>query len=303
MKESPIRYLLQFIPSNFERINSKMKDILSEDYKSGKIKNIINYRTTDRFETPFFDCKNKQINISELFCSYLWTICYFVYVINEEINKDKVSKIPFNGFLDLNDSVKSNALKLFEWGLSLHDKSSEWPDELPYPNKSAVADEGRYIKETNGIFVTTIVFILYHEYAHAVLGHVKDGLHSPVIEVEADNYAREIFLSPNENTNIELKSLALTISFLSTLFLQEKSVFLGPITTHPYADDRIKSSLSWIENYLPSDKIQYVYELSCNALYLYFQINDIHVELPIEYNDAKIMFYKMLNIVDENRMI
>ena len=100
--------------------------------------------------------------------------------------------------------------ELFAWAVSLRDRYTSWPANLPRPEEPRVVYGIDYAAKANGVFVNAAAYLLFHEYAHLVNGHgdIVAAIRSkPVdqvseddlvtlrqIETEADVDAREALL-------------------------------------------------------------------------------------------------------------
>jgi hypothetical protein len=142
----------------------------------------------------------EQIHFSETFLNFLWSVCFYLCVVTEElVEKDKDPN--FHGELEKTGLV-DEAHQMINWALNLRFRHIAWPEWISNPY--AVTQEHNFVRL---VFKHALAFIFFHEYAHRKLGHVPSDDDSVRImqETEADNYALETIF--NELPDDDAKTL------------------------------------------------------------------------------------------------
>lgn len=196
-----------------------------------------------------------KIHLYETFASYVWGICYSLFVIHEETILSEI-----NG----SDSIKlQRAYDLFNYSLSLVESYSDW-NKLTLPNPEYYMKvEEDYILKTNSLFCNAIRFVLCHEISHIENEDFNryTPIKSKIIEEEADYTAMEM-ISLNATEDKNDRAYGSTIGVISMIFLS-KEIYSN---THPDIDKRISNI---IEYYSPDDNNHKLWLLACMAITLW----------------------------------
>jgi hypothetical protein len=203
--------------------------------------------------------------------------------------------------------IIENAYKLFDYGLSLRTRYSDWKmDELPNPQKYSIEDKF-YVERANSIFLHAVNFVLCHEYGHFKLGHVdyirdnygdkskeKTDAQIKQDEYDADLFSSKLLLS-GAKTKLERKNIAVgLVSAMSSL------IFLSSDLTNPKypdADHRIKTVLDQIN---PNEK-DHIWGMACLALKLWSKENNIIFKLPNTVDTYKVLFNEILKQLADHK--
>ncbi len=101
-------------------------------------------------QTPFVGV-DKKIVLHETFLSFLWIYCYNILVVfDEAIQKPLLNKTydPKNPLPE----IVQEALRTFDYGLSLIDTFTKWDKSLPNPEEYDT-DKSFYIERANFVFL------------------------------------------------------------------------------------------------------------------------------------------------------
>ena len=124
-------------------------------------------------QTPFIGI-DKKIVLHETFLSFLWIYCYCVLVVFDEGIQKPLQNKTYNPTNPL-PHIANEALKLFDYGLSLIDIFNPWDKNLPNPEEYDDS-EAFYIERANSVFLYALNFILCHELGHVILGHIDQSI-------------------------------------------------------------------------------------------------------------------------------
>lgn len=235
--EEPVRVFGEKICHAFESIRQE----LNEEY--GGILDDFNLNVLINKESakgPY--CSDKFIHIHDVFLSYLWCHCYGLMILT-----------PMSG-KSLNKQEEQQARELLEHAQNLLSYHRKW-DRIILPNPEMHgSDEKKLIGVANACFWYAINYILYHEFAHKVLGHLdklqelrSNGLLSKEkllqFEKEADLFAlNRIMENPLIKGTKHVSSVQMGIlSALSSIMFTSVSVSGG--ISHPDPDHRIQYSI------------------------------------------------------------
>jgi hypothetical protein len=298
----PIKVLAENIIFWFEKTHSKFRHELNTSIKQYDLKPGVSYINS---ETPLRDfaaiSNDKKIIIEESFLSFLWINCYcFLVLYDEGVAKPRNRQHP--------DKEKiSKAYRLFEYGLSLKSRFSDWKiDELPNPQKYLKEDKF-YVEKANSIFLHAINFVMCHEYGHFKLGHVdyirdnygdkskeKTDAQIKQDEIDADLFSCRLLLS-GAKTKSDRKNIAagLVAGLCSLIFLS--SNLTNP--KYPDADHRLKNALEQIN---PNEK-DHIWGIACLALKMWSEKNAVNLELPNIVDTYKVLFYKILKQLESHK--
>lgn len=305
MKKKLIQVLQYNIIKLLDDTTNSSSVILKKHIKNGLVSPNILFDNSDQaVKFPFVNLDTKEITIQETHLSHLWSFTYAVFVIYEEGIQKKLLDNIFDGNIDLSLPLLDRANQLLSWSISLKDNYSDWNQNLPNPDidYSIKNDETFYIGKINNLFISSVVFLLYHEIAHLVNNHSsyyfgfnnENYEEMQELEKEADEYAFSMLIQDNEKNKIE-QGLSILIIFCSGLMLSNK--FNLKQKKHPDIDQRLLTIL----NKLNFDEIEhefYVYYLGCYILQMYFQKENITFKQEI-CNTHKELFFKYLAKVDE----
>jgi len=243
----PIRVFQNSIFKHVENIGELTPEKHKKYVNSGKISDCIEYSVSkEKLLMPCIRVSSRQICLQETFLGYLWAFCYFFLVINEEGIKQH-NNVEQYKIIEFNTPTLQKALKLLNWAISLKNKFSDWPLDLPNPEHYEESDQF-YIEKVNAIFLDAITFCFLHELSHAINGHLDNARTRGKVsdadnidkemENEADNYAISLMLN---NTYDEIHKLrigyACTLAMCACLPLTSKKKLAS--STHPDIDTRI----------------------------------------------------------------
>jgi len=307
----PIRVLQYNLTTAFEKTNPSFLQEVMRVINSAGLQSGINYyvfeesiwfsNTQFRSQTPHVDLV-KKIALHETFLSYMWIICYSVWILYDETVAKPIQKLQQGENAPVIDfEAATSADLLLTYGRSLFDFYTEWNKEtLPNPEKYSTG-EAFYIERTNSLFLFAINFILCHEYAHVEKGHI-DSLSSATIddrkrfELEADARAIELVLKGRDglnDTSIELG----TLMGLGALLFFKKSTSGGLV--HPDTDTRIKTYLETLQP--PNTSPLW------GIASLFFKLWDNQFKLqftwPKAIFDFKELFYETLKQIEDRKNI
>ena len=248
----------------------------------------------DVYEGPIdkvaFVDSTKTIRIEESFLSFLWTICYAQLVIAEKTNPRTNDVVINPKDMDLGQS----AFILFNYGMSLINSFTKWPENFPNPEKYPSSNVN-YIERANRFFLYVCTFILYHEFSHVYLGHVdldnEGHLTSPEEykrnELSADKNAIEIMMETQDPKNI-IDGQASVLLGLSALLLLSSSL---DGRSHPDPDQRLDTAIKLL-NIEADSKL---YNIPCISYYLWSFYFRKKLEMPQTYSNPKDRFEKINN--------
>ena len=218
----PIRVLKYNITG---RLVDRDKEYIEKLLMNSKLDDKIKYRgenlSLSERQTPFID-ENGTISIHETFLSYIWIICYYFFVLYEEIlvipDAIRMGKKPRK---EHNKELCERAKELFDYGISLIKTYSDW----------------------------VMNFILYHEIAHAELEHIKKRKENNLtdddvkeIELEADRKAADRILLSKESQ--EKTELSIVIGVASLIFFKNN---LSGGKWHPDINIRLNNIINVFE--------------------------------------------------------
>ena len=309
----PIRVLQCNVIYNFENVRSGALEKHKEWIKSGKLQpGIIWLIEKEKVISPYADCRSKEIALQEVFLAYIWAITYSLVVVYEETIQKKMIAGQWKGEVEFDTPLLKDAVKLFNWALSLTDKYSDWDKDLPNPESHKTAEEKFYAEKVNGIFLDIIVFVLFHECCHLVNGHCefinkignkdvnqlsqKEKQNYKALENEADIFAIESLIASTDHSQWKrLKGLAILLANISLLFIIKNPQHHKSLT-HPDIDTRIHNFLEYLGHDLPS--YDYLWYLACFACKIFFGFHHIPVNNEAA-NTSIDLFYRYLSVFDK----
>ena len=159
----PVGQIKDLILTCFKNLNQSFTEELNTETAYGSLSNGIKY-VDDRIlaDGPAeigYDGEKGVITVYEPFLAFLWCFCYlFITTRASQHLKYEIS-----------DEKRLQAIALFEYGLSLFKKWSEW--DLTLPNPATYEEkECAHIEEVNTLFCFSAAFILCHEFGHHFYG-------------------------------------------------------------------------------------------------------------------------------------
>ncbi|MGE8433483.1 phage exclusion protein Lit family protein [Chryseobacterium joostei] len=296
--EQPIRVLKHNLTTRLVKRNEEYIKTLHSDFKLDKnIKYNIAFLPLVDKQCPYINNKG-VINIHETYLSYVWIVCYYFYVLHEEllvIPEQYKRNLPIRKNQNL--SLYNEAEELFNYGKSLIVAYSSWDKEY-FPNPEYYdenTEQGWYILRTNDLFVEVLNFILYHETAHAELEHLKkisigslSNDDRKKLELEADTRAIELILSNKENQNST--EVSIIIGLASMLFFSNN---LNGGKNHPNIDTRLENAISSIK---PTNENP-IWSMLVIFIKVWGQQFNLGIEEKTFYIDYKEMYYDLLSQV------
>jgi hypothetical protein len=179
-----------------------------------------------------------QMCISVKHLELLWSFIYAWMVIYERGIQKSLIENTWNGQVDCSDPVLQRAQRLRDWSSSLQNQCTPWPQDLPSPSNYCFEIERIYGEKANSVFQRAVAFLLGHEWAHAVGGHLG---FLPASAPDCDAIAAEqdadvtAFLSLVQSTDDEREKLSNALAILFTLL---STIFLGVEVRSPFVQKR-----------------------------------------------------------------
>lgn len=306
----PIRVLQHNIIYRYENTNSEFLKTSKEIVDKKGLQPGISYFVFEepilfkcehfRTQTPFVDA-NRKMAIHETFLSYMWIMCYSMWVLYDEAVAKPMQNAQLKKNVHLIDAdLIRLAEELFQYGKSLIRVYSTW-DKQYFPNPEEYSEtEAFYIHRANGLFTFAVNFILCHEFAHvekdhmnAIVSRYVPNDERKLFEKEADARAIELMLNGKDGEHDRSIELGILIGLCSMLYFRS-TTYGGD--HHPDTDSRIKT---YLEKLNPSieDPLWGI-----SALFLKFWDNqfNLNFDWPKHVNDFKELFYNTLTQI-ENR--
>ena len=291
----PVRVLSYNIIQWIESIIPQLFEDLSNEIKYNELNPGIKYHID---KAPIDDVayldNNRIIHIHENFNAYLWCMAYSLIVIYQEAIHLPQLEGNYTGEIDYENKKISDAVKLFEYAMSLRKKYNAWDYELPNP-ESYNPNDASFITKINGIYVSAMTFILCHEVGHNYYQHItyepSDLQSAKLEELDADNFAIDHFKSVSGSTPFSTLKVGAVIGICSLLFLS-KDIDGGE--THPNKDIRIKNLLERFDLEDDDDS----WGLASLAISLWARYFNIDFDLPPSVETYKEVFYHMLEEIN-----
>lgn len=249
--ELPVRVLRKEIIRWFESINESLREDIANAEQYETFNPIINYNTPQNIinDIAFID-DNSQIQLFENYNQYLWSISYFLLVVYDNCLQGPMMKGNYKGEFNFEQQENKIAKGVFIAGLNLtvqyvHDCFYRLPNcEIPTQEFTDT------IGHTNGVFVSSLSFIIAHEFAHHYYQHDPNEHDSTVLisrEFDADNLAihhiKETF-ARQEGYNYKVGIITALCSFL--FLYRDKSALIGD-DAHPDWDERMKNAIEQLD--------------------------------------------------------
>ncbi|WP_291067446.1 MULTISPECIES: phage exclusion protein Lit family protein [unclassified Empedobacter] len=198
--------------------------------------------------TPKIRNHDKKILLHETFLSYLWCISNSIYTLYlEEVDFPKCNALAGFEKYKVEQEKIDKAIDLFAYAKSLIVDYVPWDKEnLPNP-EIYKAEERDFIEQPNIFYTHAIMFILCHEYIHAIK-HIDiinsqklEDSHFIEFEKEADFEAIELLkkgIMPTKINELGI-TVGVTIGILSMFFFRSSTSSIK----HPNTEDRLTSAL------------------------------------------------------------
>jgi hypothetical protein len=302
----PIRVLQKNIVNTFRQIGHGSIPNFTDPIRKGFLNPAIKYSVSKScIKFPYADCTTKQININEVFLSYIWSLSYSIFVIFEKAVLDMSDD--WDGIIRFNTKLLIQTKKLLDWALSLNAFYSNWDFLLPNPEKPNNKIESDYCLKINGLFVNSVSYILFHEYAHLAFDHcsfsnkLKKKLKSNwtdeevakyrQFEKQADDFAFDSLIKQAVNEEDRFKiGLSIVLAHISML-LSTYDPRLLKQAYHPDTDIRLESAILKL-NFMNEDYIDYMWIFGDIACMAFFKIHNIR--LSLRKSNSKEMFKKFM---------
>lgn len=260
-------------------ISSRLREMQVTDIQEGVFDGHIYVSKNEvRLKTPFI--VGGRINFPETFLNFLWSVCFYLCTTTEEL-VDQEKRPDFHGELEPRGFVL-NARDMINWGLNLRFFNLPWPDQVcdPYADN----ENHNFVRL---VFKHALAFILFHEYAHAKLGHVvdvDDGT-SVAQETEADNFALQTVYGelPDDDAKL-LYVLGVICAGICMLYSITDPANIKQ-TTHPDIDVRLLHYLEFFE--LPeSNERRYIHRLLTVGLRGFIETYKLPIDQSRSFDDT-----------------
>jgi hypothetical protein len=309
----PIRVLQFNILNKFESEGLKSIPTFNHALTNGLVSPGIKYEIDkNALKSPFASCSTKQINIQEVFLSFMWSLSYSLFIIIEKGVQERVTKPEWKGEIIFDTDLLIKANLLLDWALTLNVFYSDWDLSLPNPEQPNNPEEQFYCEKNNGLFENSTCYILFHEYAHLALNHCqyssliakfKNGeVLTPEeikllkqLEEDADDFAFNSLVTGKETEQEKFhKGVAIILAHCAMLFMVHNPKKLKK-TTHPDTDIRLENAIKklHLNDALSED---YIWTLGCLACMKFSNIHN--VILNITPKDPKPLFKDYMSEFD-----
>jgi hypothetical protein len=312
--KSPITLLWGNIVHTFENIDKTSLEMHLDATSKGVLAKSIAYDDRkNKVRTPFADLKTREINLQETYLSHLWSFIYGVLVMYEEGVQKPMINNTFDGHLKFDVPIVRRARELFDWSISLSDTHSEWDEDLPNPRSHSNDKERFYAEKVNGIFQSSVAYLMFHEFAHLTQGHdsLFLGISSGEIEAslladrvqienEADQFAFNMLIK-NHDTNTQRwhKGIPVILVMCSALLITRKPKGLIQ-TEHPDVDNRLISVINNLN--LDTEESEFYCTYLCIfAIRFYFIKHGINLE-PAEHETVQEALSAILDDLDSVKL-
>ncbi|HEX6036788.1 phage exclusion protein Lit family protein [Longimicrobium sp.] len=281
--ETPVRLLSDNVLERFQNAQAHTLARHLRNLAAGKLIPAIGW--DDRRMPPKGPCadpESRQIVLQEVFLAYLWAVTYALLVIDQEAHRRSIVEGRFEGELDFTKPALAESWELFVWAMGLQREYSDWPEQLPAPDRPRVIEGIDYTGRANGIFMDAAAYLLFHEYAHlvddhwSVMGPIRAKPDAEVseeeceilkqIETEADVEAREALLASDDPDSLQLsRGVGIVIAHAASLLIVPRPSKLRQIQ-HPDVDSRLVNAIYALtpEEVGPRDMLWTVASLACS---------------------------------------
>lgn len=280
--DQPIRVFYNLIEADFNGI----RESLSKLKPSYNFENVRLEYLTENIKVIGPSTNGQKITIHDTFLSFLWSYIYGIVVLT-----------PF-GDKELTKEENEEARILIKYAQGLMTNYTYWDKEI-MPNPEIFGkDSKRFIGVTNAVFLCSVQFILFHEFAHIFLEHtlVPNALRTPnnikKMEIDADNVAIGWALQSFEDDFTGKIALISALNSLS-FFPQKFSDSL----THPAPEDRIRMCLER----LSIDDNDFIWGYATYSIMEWQVYNELFYLLQSSKKEEnfKVKFYKMISELKE----
>jgi hypothetical protein len=204
--------------------------------------------TLEIIDEPRWICSanapEKRIRISTRVIEILWAQAYAIFVFYQRMVANTESD---GGVIDIVDPDVVEALELYRWALARFNlkDSAPWPSKGPRPTADPAFASDEHVADE--IALIGVAYLLLHEIAHVVHGHVPndDVAMDLEEEKEADSWAADWVLSADELSPGEMVKRSVGVA-VAILLLVSGGVYTGDFggTTHPRHFDRLYNAIA-----------------------------------------------------------
>lgn len=298
----PVKALEHNIITEFETLATKNGHDLGETVSKKSISTAIEYHIdTSLPRGPYFDHVTRTICIQDSYLAFLWAYVYSQFVIYEFGVQLPLTQGKNAGVIEFDTELLRRAKQLECWALSFAETYAVWDENvLPNPRSPTEggSEEKKYIEKANGVFLKAVVFLLFHEYAHAIFDHVADGTDLYLLEQEkdADNFALDqvVFTCKTEKDK-QITGLSLVLLCTSSLFLVKEARSIWQ-RRHPDLHERVRHAISEL-NLQSEESKYYLYNLASISLKAFLDRHGHSTGQLVE-ETAEDLFFRYLDIID-----
>lgn len=225
--------------------------------------------------TPWVESKAKQVPVVCLQVAYLELLWAFIYgwmvVYEEGVQRPQLEDRP-PPEEGMAAELIMRADKLLLWARSLHAGYTRWPADLPSPCSYATAMEQYYGEKANLVFQKATAFVLSHERAHAVLGHLDSvrqmGSSRSLrleLEKEADLVAFDNLISQGLDDNEKsAEAWAILSVLLSSFYVCRNPCDALRSETHPALHHRLAHVVHSLD--FQDERFKYYFPFLCRLV-------------------------------------
>lgn len=298
----PVKSLEHNIVSEFEKLASQNGCELRDAVDKKLIHPEIEYRIdTNPPRGPYFDHVSRTICIQDSYLAFLWAYVYSQFVIYEVGVQLPLTQGINTGVIEFDTELLRRAKALEFWALRFAETYTAWDENvLPNPRSPAQggSEEKTYIEKANAVFLKAVVFLLFHEYAHAIFHHVPSGTDSYLLdqEREADNFALDqVVFTCTSDKEKQIAGLSLVLLCTSSLFLVKEARSIWQ-RRHPDLHERVRHAISELD--LQSEESKYyLYTLASISLKAFLDRHAYSLGQLVE-ETAEELFFRYLDIID-----
>jgi len=286
----PIRVLQHNLIAELEKIS---EEFLSQQQYEIEYESLSPKITWIVEEGPIKDVPeikpDHKIILYEEYLQFQWNVCFALNTIYQEMKNSVTRGNGSSLILDIKNLYISNACKAIDIALKLR-KSYPKVEILDFDNLQYLDTAFKdYFEQANGLFVSSINFILVHELGHQYRKHLDYSVDKHKEEFDADFYSASFLLSQSETTALKTNKYGIMSCFIGLLLLEDRTVNED---THPTILSRIKAILS-ILDLTPDDDLCVFLVWS---LVIVAYKNRIKLFIPENITDNKAL---MQNVLDQ----
>ena len=214
-----------------------------------------------------------QVHMQVAYLELLWAFIYSWMVIYEEtIQKAQLRGDPAGSTTSINDGLVLRAEALWAWARGLGQAYTVWPPGLPSPQEQFDEVEEYYASKANFVFERATSFLLCHELAHALLGHL-DVIEQPgaseqlrrEMENEADQAAFSRLVGQGLGDDDKLsQAWAIVSTMLSSFYAFTEPRRALRETSHPPLHHRLAHLLDYLD--FQGDGLRYYFYFLCRLV-------------------------------------